>query len=420
MAKWKKTTFPGVRFREHPTRKNGVKKDQYFTIRYKVQIPDSNNEGQTLSKDREEGLGWASEGWTPSTAYERLKEIKQNIKSAEGPQSLKEKRAIETERRETEKAEVERLERESVTMYDFFNDTYLPRAEANKKERSVTREKGLFDVWIKPALGHFPLKDVAPFHIEQLKKSMKDGNQSPRSIEYGLSLTRQIFNVAKLLGVFEGKNPTAKVEFPKPDNRRMRFLTHNEADALLKALKGKSIDVHDMTLLSLNCGLRFGEIAGLSWQDVNIEEGLLTIRNAKSGSRYAFLTEEAKNMLKTRLTGKPSAYVFQGRTGKMERMSVTFARTVEELKLNEGIDDAKLKVCFHTCRHSYASWLVQSGVPLYTVKELLGHGSISQTERYAKLAPGNLRDAVLTFEKAMIGKPAVAGEVLRLNNGGQK
>ena len=49
MAKWIKTNFPGVRYREHPTRKNGVRRDQYFTIRYKM-----------AGKDREEGLGWAS------------------------------------------------------------------------------------------------------------------------------------------------------------------------------------------------------------------------------------------------------------------------------------------------------------------------------------------------------------------------
>ncbi len=69
MAKWIKTNFPGVRYREHPTRKNGVRRDQYFTIRYKL-----------AGKDREEGLGWASENWTATKAYERLKELKENKK----------------------------------------------------------------------------------------------------------------------------------------------------------------------------------------------------------------------------------------------------------------------------------------------------------------------------------------------------
>lgn len=77
----------------------------------------------------------------------------------------------------------------------------------------------------------------------------------------------------------------------------MRFLTHEEASALLESLKRKSADFHDMTLLSLNCRLRFGEIASLTWQDVDIERGVLTIRDAKAVSRYAFLTEQAAEML---------------------------------------------------------------------------------------------------------------------------
>jgi site-specific recombinase XerD len=94
-------------------------------------------------------------------------------------------------------------------------------------------------------------------HLERRK------GQSPRSIEYALSVTRQIFNTAKRLGIYAGDNPTAKVKFPKPDNARMRFMTRKEADRLLSALKEKSPDVHDMTMLSLHAGLRFGEIASL-------------------------------------------------------------------------------------------------------------------------------------------------------------
>jgi len=96
-------------------------------------------------------------------------------------------------------------------------------------------------------------------------------------MEYALSVVRQVFNTAKRLGVFEGENPTKKIKFPKPDNGMIRYLTRDEAARLLDTLKAKSHDVHDMTLLSLHAGLRFGEIASLTWQDVDIERGVLTI-----------------------------------------------------------------------------------------------------------------------------------------------
>ncbi len=387
---WIKTTFPGVRYREHESRKHGIKFDQYFTIRYKLD-----------GKDKEEGLGWASEGWTGKRAYERLAAIKRNIKDGQGPQSLAEKRSIEKARKQAETIEAERQEREAVTFEKFFNDPYLPQAEADKKPRTIEREKGLFNGWIKPAIGHFPMKDISPFHLEKLKRDMMADEKSLRTIEYTLAIVRQVFNVARRLGAFDGESPTAKVKFPKPDNGRMRFLTHDEADALLQALQKVSTDVHDMTLLSLHCGLRFGEIAALTWQDVDIERSTLTIRDAKAGSRYGFLTEQTAAMLKARKKGKPSDLVFIGRKGQMDRVSVTFARAVDALKMNRGVSDPRLKVVFHTCRHSYASWLIEEGADLFTVQKLLGHKTNVMTQRYAHLSENRLKGAAASLGKAL-------------------
>jgi len=414
MTKWVKTNFPGVRYREHTTRKNGVRRDQYFTIRYKLN-----------GKDKEEGLGWASEDWTAAKVYDRLKELKENKKKGEGPQTLAEKREIESEMREREQAKQEHEAKETIIFDAFFNDTYLPQAKTDKKERSVAREEGLYGKWIKDVIGHFPMKDIAPFHLEKLKKVMAEGGQSPRSIEYALAVVRQIFNAAKRLGVFERENPTANVKFPKPDNGRMRFLTRDEADKLLNALKSRSVDVHDMTLLSLHAGLRFGEIASLTRQDVDLDKGVLTIRDAKAGSRYAFLTEQAVEMLKARERARdeekssggkkrkdkrPSNYVFEGRKVKLDRISITFKRTVDDLKLNDGIDDPRLQICFHSCRHSYASWMIEQGADLYTVQKLLGHKTNVMTQRYAHLSENKLRAAATALGQAL----------QQLENAGQK
>jgi len=394
MTKWIKTNFPGVRYREHPIRKNGVRRDQYFTIRYKLN-----------GKDKEEGLGWASEDWSAAKAYDRLKELKENRKKGEGPQTLAEKREIENERREHEQAKQVREEKEAVTFNAFFDDTYLPQAKVDKKERSVAREEGLYGKWIKDVIGHFAMKDIAPFHLEKMKKVMADGKQAPRSIEYALAVIRQVFNTAKRLGSYTGDSPTLKVKAPKVDNGRMRFLTRKEADALLIALKAKSTDVHDMTLLSLHAGLRFGEIASLTWQDVDLSKGTLTIRDAKAGSRYAFLTEQAADMLRTRKAGEPSDYVFQKRgedkkTEKIDSISHTFSRIVDDLKLNEGIDDPRLRVYFHSCRHTYASWMIEEGADLFTVQKLLGHKTNVMTQRYAHMSEGRLKDAAKALGKA--------------------
>ena len=415
--KWIKTPHKGLRYYEHAIRKHGKRKDRYYAIRFKVD-----------GRDYGYGVGWWSDGVPeeirkadPHKSFEeyaiaQLKLFKTNIKEGSGPKSPREKRKQAEVIKAKEQADQERLEQDAITFEDFFTNSYLPQAKADKKNGSSKREEGFLTNWFSPVIGHLPLKEVSPFHLEKLKRIMADGGQSPRSIEYALAVIRQAFNMARRMGRYGGEPPTANVKKPKVDNERMRFLTRSEARSLLEALARKSTDVHDMTLLSLHAGLRFGEIASLTWQDVDLEKGILTIRDAKAGSRYAFLTEQAATMLEGRPLGKPSDFVFQKKGAKktnltkkgsikLDKISHTFFRAVDDLKLNEGIDDPRLHVCFHTCRHTYASWLIEHGQDLYTVQKLLGHKTNKMTQRYAHLSENKLKDAA-----AALGQALQAGE----------
>lgn len=400
--KWIKTPHKGLRYYEHPTRRHGKKKDRYYSVRFKID-----------GRDYTYGVGWWSDGIPdearkndPDMGYEeyaltQLKLYNANVKAGSGPKSPKEKRKFADERMAHERAEQEQIEKEAITFDDFFNDTYLPQIKADKKPRTAQREEGFFNNWFKPILASLPLKDISPFHLEKLKKVMADAVQSPRSIEYALAVIRQIFNMAKRLGVYDGESPTSQVKAPKVNNGRMKFLTRPQATALLATLKKKSADVHDMTLLSLHAGLRFGEIASLAWQDVDLSKGVLTIRDAKAGSRYAFLTDQAMEMFRSRRQGKPSDYVFTDKKGKkFIKISHTFYRSVDELKLNDGVDDPRLQICFHSCRHSYASWMIEQGADLYTVQKLLGHKTNVMTQRYAHLSENRLKDATKALGRA--------------------
>ncbi len=73
----------------------------------------------------------------------------------------------------------------------------------------------------------------------------------------------------------------------------------------------------------------------------------------------------------------------------------------DSIGMNNGVTDRRQKVVFHTLRHTYASWLVEQGVDLYTVKELTGHGTLAMTERYSHLALDTLRRAVRTLEAGL-------------------
>ena len=106
-----------------------------------------------------------------------------------------------------------------------------------------------------------------------------------------------------------------------------------------------------------------------------------------------------RGMLTGRERGGHHDLVFPGRDGqRVKSVSATFDRTVATLGFNAGIEDDRQKICFHGLRHTFASWLVQAGVPLPEVRDLLGHSSVEMTERYAHLAPERLKRAVGRLE----------------------
>lgn len=393
--KWIKTNYKGIRYRIHPTRKHGKQTDKYYAIRY-----------QTDGERIEEGLGWLSGGWTLDKAVAELSKLREAAKKGEGPARLAEKRELEAKRKEVAQAEQDQIEKDTVTFGDFFTKTYLPQARADRP-KSVRADVGLYNRWLNAAISTLPFPQVSPFHIEKIKKTMTDAGRAPRTIEYCLAIVRQVFNYARRVGVFCGESPTAKVKRPKVDNARMRYLSPEEADRLLKALAEKSHDVHDMALLSLHCGLRYGEIASLQWQDVNLDKNALTIRDAKAGSRTTFLTDKAREMLSARACGAPSDYVFpaRGTYGRRPIMSQTFFRVVKDLGLNTGITDPKLKVTFHTLRHSHGTLLYEATHDLYLVQKSLGHKTGTMAQRYAKMTESRLREAAATLGDVLTRKP---------------
>jgi len=393
MSKRQAGKHPGVRWRKHQTRKHGVRADRYFTIRLFVD-----------GKSNEEGLGWESQGWTEVKAATLRAELVENQRRGEGPRTLTEKRALETANRQKKAQQAEREIKDRITFKELAEDDYITHSKATKNNSaSWKREEQLFKLWINPVIGKMTLKDVAPIHLEKIKSNMAKMKRSPRSIHYCLSVIRQVFNYAIRHDLFEGVNPVSKVKLPSGDNRCLRFLTREEAGLLLAALATKSPDVHDMALISLHTGMRAGEVFGLTWGDVDVNRGILILRDTKNTrTRAAFMTEAVKGIFRVRKHGAPAELVFCTRQEKkIKQISLTFARAVDALKFNEGVKDRRHKVTFHTLRHTYASWHVEAGTDLYVVKELLGHSDFRMTSRYSHLGENTLHAAVKRLDNSL-------------------
>uniref|UniRef100_UPI004047C2DE tyrosine-type recombinase/integrase n=1 Tax=Pseudomonas sp. TMP25 TaxID=3136561 RepID=UPI004047C2DE len=160
-----------------------------------------------------------------------------------------------------------------------------------------------------------------------------------------------------------------------PDLRKVEFADH------LKPL----------TLLSLNTGMRQGEVFNLNWRDVDLTNKVLTVEGdtSKSGqTRHIPLNKEALAVLTNwRNAGERQGYVFPGQSGgRLDNVKKSWAGVLTMAKITA--------FRWHDLRHTFASKLVMAGVPLNTVRDLLGHSDIKMTLRYAHLAPDSKAAAV--------------------------
>jgi len=405
--KWISSKFKGVRFYQHETRKHGVKYNRYLAIRY-----------QKDGKRIEEGIGWTSERdpadgkyWTEEKAFillERLKgAARQGIKEA--PTRLSEQRQQEADRRNAEQ-EAQLFEARENICFDDYIRLYWSGC-GSKKTATLKNEKMLYERHIKPVIGIIPMKEVNNDHIIEVMHKMKNLDLSARTRQYALQLIRQVYRHAEL------KPPIKKTDWPKLDNMKQRFLSIEESDQLLAALKERSETLHDQALMSLHCGLRYGEIANLTWNCINWSSGTIAILNAKAGSRTAYLTEVTRQMLINRNPGKPDDLVFgtiSRKTGEIEKpiqASKIFSDVIDSLKFNEGVTDNKMKVTFHTLRHTYATHLFETTNDLYLTQKALGHSTITMTQRYAKMTDDRLRRGAQALEERFNTKPEGANVI---------
>ena len=387
-----KTKFPGVRYREHPTRKHGIQKDRYFFIRYKLD-----------GKDKEEGLGWASEGLSASYANDERSKLMLNSRTGKtGPKTLQEKREVEQARIVQLEQDRAQEEMENITFHRFFKDTYFPVAQTRKKQGTYEKELQHFSLWLNPLLGDCPIRSITEIHLQKIVSAMTKAKLSTRYKEYVLSTFRIVWKIARDRGLVIGAYPGEKIKLPKTDNGRLRYFTHSEANILLERLAQRNTDMHDMTLLSIHTGARAKEVFELTWGCVDIDQEEILLKDTKNGkNRHVYMTSEVKKMFSSRTRGLRNERVFKnGRGDSVKETPQTFRTVINELGLNDDIDDPRQRIVFHTCRHTFGSWHAQRGTSPNVLKELMGHSTIKVTERYSHVSANHLRLAMAGFEES--------------------
>lgn len=380
--KYTKTKFEGVFFRQ--SAKRDPRTGEYDKI-YCFWYADHEGKGHWKT------VGRHSKGIRPATARrERAKFLA-----------------------EFEATGVNPIERDKVTIGDLV-DAYLEWGKSEGKY--VDQHYSQYNAHLKNKIHALPVVELTPnllssFKAQLLKtvtgntklkkgtgksntKARKRKTLAGQTVNNIFSFMRSAINRAIATGMWGGVNPLSTKggtwKMVKANNERLRFLTREEAKALLDDLEKRHPQLHDMALLSLRTGLRPTEIFKLRGQDVDANAcGLYIIQ--KGGKRVFVRVPEDMIEMLLAYKRKPAEPIFQQPRKKaaFTKTPACFKTAVRKLGLEPENCDSLYMVTLHTMRHTFASWLAQSGkVTLMELQKLMRHKNISMTMRYAHLFPG--------------------------------
>jgi len=365
--------YQGVYFLESRKTRFQGKSDKCYYITYR----------NTAGKFKREKVGRASEGYNAQMAVHVRGERMRKIRHGDEIPNKNDK--------------IEFTFGEAWEKYNKWLNTGKKHPESDRSR---------YKNHIKKRFSKKYLSEITPYEIEKFRSLLIKQDLAPATVKHILILIRQIYNKMKDWKLWEGDHPLKGVKIPKLKNKVERFLTHGEAHTLLTKLNDVSKQLHDMSQISLHTGMRAVEVLGIRWGHLDFENRIIHVADTKgeeSEPRKAFMTKSVYEILKSMEESGPEKLVFEARGGgKMKTISKAYYRAVKDLGFNDGIEDRRQRVTFHTLRHTFASWLAIQGTPIIEIKELLGHETLEMTERYAHLTPDQKRFAVEKLEKSFI------------------
>jgi integrase len=284
--------------------------------------------------------------------------------------------------------ETERLKR--IT-FDEMVAKYLKEHEKVRDARTVKTLKPFF---AGCTLSQISSKKITEYRAERLK------NVKPATVYQELALLRRMFNVAIREWEWLKDNPVSKLSFSVGDkNARDRWLSDEEEKHLVEAATNPSW-FRSFLMVALHTGMRKGEILNLKWQEIDFKRKVVTVVKSKNDQKRTIpMSNTLFNTLNSIKVRDISSRVFPV-SGWSVRQA--FDKTIVKADLK----DFRL----HDLRHTFATRLVQNGVDLYKVKELLGHKTISMTMRYAHHYPESLRSSVEILDNCYNSATIKAGK----------
>ncbi|HKS40337.1 MAG TPA: site-specific integrase [Blastocatellia bacterium] len=274
---------------------------------------------------------------------------------------------------------------------EFVEQVYMPDAQANK--RSFLSADAIHAKVILKQFGNWQLNEITPMMIEKFKRdrtatSVRGGKpRSAATVNRELQCLSKILSTARDNGLIS-ENPCSRVKLLREDNKRTRYLTESEEEALMAVLTGKHAYLRPIVVLALQTAMRQGEIVNLRWPQVDFYRDCIYVTNTKSGKDRVVPMNEISRQELLALRDNGSERVF--------------GNTLPQVKKSFKVATAKANIedfRFHDLRHTAATRMADAGVDAFTIAAILGHATLQMASRYTHATDESKRKAIAGLSK---------------------
>jgi len=242
---------------------------------------------------------------------------------------------------------------------------------------------------------HKAISELTAHDLERLKRDRAAEGAAPQTIKHNLNLIRGAWKFARKLGFQVNELEFPQIKLPKSplryltDDEERRFLACLDPRREIKGLRPFGTrdpdmqrfmqDACDLVVLLLDTGARYGEIANIEWTRIDLVNRSISLWRPKvQNEAVLYMTDRAYEVLSRRFADRTGEFVFTNRKGGPRGY---VSQAIRKALRKAGLQDCRI----HTLRHTHASRLIQNGMSVYEVREILGHTDIKTTMRYAHL-----------------------------------
>lgn len=269
----------------------------------------------------------------------------------------------------------------------FLDYLHIERGLSPLTIKAYRRDLASFEQGMEQRTISHPRK-VKEHDVRAFIAAMHRKGQGGKSLQRLLSAIRSFYSWLLREGE-AGANPAAAVRAPKSGRRLPATLDTDTISRLLDFPADSTLAIRDKAMMELfySSGLRLAELAGLVWEQLDLNGGMLTVTGKGNKTRMLPIGGKALAALQTwrkaraEFAGMEVPEVFVGRTGQPLSTRAIQAR-IRYWAKHQGLAQ---NVYPHLLRHSFASHMLESSGDLRAVQELLGHSDISTTQVYTHL-----------------------------------